>query len=58
MMSDKKERVDPGSEKAQSISVGEYQNTELVKGGWGNMGREKGMWDLWEAGNQEKGNEM
>ena len=47
MMSDKKEEVEPGSGKAQCISVEEYQNRELGSGGWRNRGREKSIWDLW-----------
>ena len=54
MMPNKKEGVDPGSGKAQSLSVREYQNREVGKGEWGNSEREKGMWDLWGAGKQKK----
>ena len=38
MMSDKKEGVDPGSGKAQCISVGEYLNREVGKVRWGTGG--------------------
>ena len=58
MMSNKKKGVDPGSGNTQSISVREYQNMEVGKGGWGNTGSEKGMWDLCGAGNQKKGNKI
>ena len=54
MMSEKKEGVDPGSGKAQCISVGKYQNRELVKGGCRNRGREKGIGTFEGQGNRKR----
>ena len=55
MMSKKKEGVAPGSGKAQCNRVGQYQNRGVGWGGWGNRGREEGLWDLLGRGDQGKG---
>ena len=58
MMSKKKEGVAPGSGNAQCSSVGEYQNREVGRGGWGNRWREEGLWDLQGVGHQKRGNHL
>ena len=34
----------------QQYSVEQYQNREMGRGGWGNSGREEGLWDFLEWG--------
>ena len=53
MMSKKKEGVAPDSEKAQCISVGEYQDREVGSGGLGN--REEGRGHMGVSGHGEPG---
>ena len=59
MMPKKKEGVapGPGPRKAQCSSVGEYQDREVGRGGLGNRGREKGLWDF-QGGDPGKGNHL
>ena len=46
MMSKKNGGVASGSGKAQCSSIEQYQNREVGRGGWGNRGRENGLWEL------------
>ena len=50
MMSTKKEGVASGSRKAQCSSVGEYQNREVGRGGWGTGGGKRAYGTLGEWG--------
>ena len=50
--------VAPGSGKAQCSSIGDYQDREVERGGWGNTGKEEGLWDLRVVGTQKRGNHL
>ena len=54
-MSNKNKGVNTGAGKDQSISVGEYQNSEEGSGGRGNRGREKacGTFGVWGTRKRE-----
>ena len=54
MMSKKNGGVAPGSGKTQCSSIGEYQNREVGRGGWGNREREEGLWDFWVWGAEKE----
>ena len=50
MMSKKNGGVTPGSGKGQCSSVGEYQNREVGRGGWGNGGGKRAYMTFGEGG--------
>ena len=58
MMSKKNRGVAPGYGKTQCSSIGQYQNREVGRGGWGNRGKEEGLWDFRGVGSQERGNHL
>ena len=55
MMYKKKGGVAPGSGKAQCSSIGQYQNWEVRRCGWGNRGEGRGLMELSGSRGPEKG---
>ena len=55
MMSKKNGGVAPGSGMTQYSSIGEYQNREVGRSGWGDRGKKEGLWDFRGSGEPEKG---
>ena len=55
MMSKKNGGVAPGSGKTQCSSIGQSQNREVGRGGWGNRGEKRGLMGLLGSGETGKG---
>ena len=58
MRSKKNGGVAPGYGKTQCSSIGQNQNREVGRGGWGNRVRKEGLWDFQGVGRQKRGNHL